>query len=355
MPNNLVVRFHTVFPDGSFIPPYPPNGEEVSAIRLELLNAARVAWARLDSPDWRRLHAIGTIHRPTKYGLSFEASRTPVVDGALPAMELFHICKAKPCGFKGGGRSVNSKGLPVHHVANFAFSDEATLPAANVPQAVVRAVAESPKYSWKVVLGTTVLAVGLISRFQLMIKEVNVHQTVSWGVKKTTTFFVDNVFILAYSTETGIVEGFSESLGENYAWWFPWVIRLLAYGYPTFRYRMAHRVWALIQQCWRPTASRKPVPASGPAPATPSPSTPASDATSDTDGGVCQAGTVHMMINDQIRPLSTGPCGDSGDDNVVLAVEDGDLPHLPDVDKVSGAPLCQMHRDAYHTLRGHTI
>ena len=42
-------------------------------------------------------------------------------------------------------------------------------------------------------------------------------------------------------------------------------------------------------------------------------------------------------------------------DNVVLAAEDADTSHLTEGGRVLGVPLCRIHADAYHTLRGHQV
>ena len=237
-------------------PGYPRTTEELATLRAELLNGQRATWAQLDSDEWRRLHVVGAIYRPAKLGMSFEESKIHVVDGSPLPMEFFHVRKVRPCVFKGGSRSSNSKGLTVHHVSAFAFTDTAgPAPAAPAVPAVVAptvaALSGAASMSWKVAIGVTILAFSLLSRVLTAVQEVNIEQVVDAAVKGISSFFFDKLIDILLGAETGIIVGFCESLWEGCHGWFVWLVRSVLYGYLVVRFGLLVRMWDVLKSKYR--------------------------------------------------------------------------------------------------------
>ena len=180
---------------GVSYPGYPTSAEDLANLRAELLNDQRATWAQLDTLEWSRLHVIGAIRRTAKLGMSFEAGRMPAADGAPPAVDFYHVCKTRPCPFKGGPRSSNTNGPPVHHVSAFVFTDAAgpapagpSVPAVSTPAGA--ALAGAVTWSWEIGVGVVILAFSLLSRVLTAVQEVNIEQVVTSTVKGITGFFL---------------------------------------------------------------------------------------------------------------------------------------------------------------------
>ena len=342
---------------GVSYPPYPSNNEEMAACRQELLDEKRIAWVQLGGPAWHRLWAIGTVHRYTKLGIAFEASRIEPAAGAAPDFEMLHVCRTKPCTFKGGTRSANTKGLPVHHVTAFAFTDGLDVPGNAPALDVVNTAVTGPSNLFKYVIFLIIVGLGLLTKVKTALSEIDVKGVVSSTTKGLSSFFFDNLFTVLFSTEIGLVGGFCESLWQEHPPWFPGLARAFLYGYLGHKFNVWNYVFRRLFPNELPTWCnwvKKPQAGTGEKRRA-SRASSGTEPPSDSDDNTCQGGIVYMRIHGLVRPLSDQPCREPSHRAATLSLEDIATSHLPEYDTINGVPLCRVHGDAYHTLRGHTI
>ena len=326
-------------------PPYPKNSGEFAEISAELLSN-RASWIQGSDNEWHKLGAIGTIYRWTKLGVSFEG-RKRLADGTDGPDEIFHVCRGTPCTYQGGAKSSNKKGLPVTHVTAFAFSDGEH--PRNVPQGAVMLppVGHVAVWSWKLVLGVVIVAVGLLTRLQEALSSMNLRTLVTGFFRKASSFFWDQSISLVFSAEIGLVEGFSESLWEQHPPWFPWVVRVVVYTTIGVQLDLPQRLYHRVRLWWAGKQVGPGRPSSG--------LSCKSEPPSDTDDCSCNAHIVKMDLEGTCRSLSDKGCTSEGVESVQLVHDDWASSHLPESDRVSGLFMCGPHAMAYHTLRGHKI
>ena len=274
--------------------------------------------------------------------MSSEASNQSLVDGADPALGMFHICRDKPCTYLGGPKSPNKKGLTARRVSAFAFADVTARANPVGLAAVPGQVVNNAYWSWQAVMGSAIL------RHKTALSALSVSSVVSSTVKGFVGFFCDKLLVVLRSAETGIVWGFCESIWEEYPTWFEWLVRLAAYGFVTQGFSLYLRLMAWARKNWKGEVKNGATATAGSPRSQPDPA-------SDVDDSVCQSDLILMDINGAHRSLSSTPCRALSVDHVVLASEDADISHLPDGDNVMGVPLRRAHGGAYPTMRGHKM
>ena len=83
---------------GVEFPEYPVTMEAIADFRRRLLVPDIAAWVQVGTDVWYKIVSLGVLHRSSKYGFAFEATREHN-PGEFP-VDFFHLPRAKPSGFR---------------------------------------------------------------------------------------------------------------------------------------------------------------------------------------------------------------------------------------------------------------
>ena len=227
----------------------------------------------------------------------------------------------------GGSKISNKKGLAVHHVSSFAFNDVTTNTAPTGIASAPGQIAETAYWTWQMMLGVAILALGAISRLRSALDELSVASVIQGTFKGFIGFFCGKLWVILHGAETGIIGGFFGSLWESYPVWFEWIVRLAVYGFVVQKYHLRLKLVGWVRQRTRgsskPTKNRTSSACLG-----------SSDPAPDVDDGARQGDLIKMDIDVAHRALASAPCRVSGADRARIAREDFLVSRLPAGDEV---------------------
>ena len=224
-------------------------------------------------------------------------------------------------------------------------------------------------FSWKIGLGLVILVTGGFGKLVSTLPGLSVREALAYSYRQAAKYIMENAIAALLTVESGLLDGFCESVWPEYPRRFNILIRTVTYAYLSFYYGLAGRAWSWIKSiipgrilripfCY-PTYSDPPgggikpnSPSHGKSP--PPSRTPSSapESPCDYEEDLRMGSFVLMNVHGKTMPLSHRECEDPIAEAFHLISEDMQLPHLPQGGNSDGVGLCQAHLEVYRSLRG---
>lgn len=276
---------------------------------------------------------MGDINRNSKFGIPYEAMRSPVSDDG--GFEFRHVCRLSRRTIVGGRDSANSlKGRPVIHLAKIAYSGSPDEPQINRRGWARRRLGcNQCMLVWETYHGGFRIASDL-----------------AWASAGgyPWIFCPDSIRRSAIRGEDGCGEDpyfVRAIMSDVYPEWIPWVVRGLVYSFLGFKpgphgevardFRGSSAGALCGYKARKPSYAKWPV----------GPSQEYGDVT-------CFDGLFFMDLGRNAMSRSQGEWPGAKIDNFSITQEDMKSPHLPFSARTSGARMCPVRRDMYYTLKG---